>query len=371
MRGILKEAHIADLHFGAFDPAEQYKILSEQIIDKLEDVPLDIVSIDGDIFHHKAMANSDIVMYANKFIHELWHKIIIPKKATLFIISGTYSHDAGQLKLFYPYMTDFNGDIRIIENIQFEEVKGARILCIPELYGIDEEEYKKYLFYSGAYDSVFMHGTIKGAIMGDNVGQSRLFTPEDFKLCYGPIISGHVHTGGCFHQNFYYCGSPYPWSFGEEDQKGFLLVLHNLDTQMHLVYKYNVYSRKYYTVCLDEYVNDMEPLKLIRAIDNIKATSGATFLRVDFNVEVSQSIRTVLENTYRGNKYIKFRYLYTTEEKIIENNLQMDEYAKYAYLYDNSLTEYDKLAMYINMDRGYEFTTGEAIKNYLENETIF
>ena len=33
----LIEVHIADIHFGAFDPSEQYKILKEQFISKLYD----------------------------------------------------------------------------------------------------------------------------------------------------------------------------------------------------------------------------------------------------------------------------------------------------------------------------------------------
>lgn len=67
----------------------------------------------------------------------------------------------------------------------------------------------------------FMHGTIEGAIYRDMVGQSRLFTIDDFINCRGPIISGHVHTGGCFNSYFYYTGSPLRWKYGEEETKGF------------------------------------------------------------------------------------------------------------------------------------------------------
>ena len=66
---VFVEAHISDIHFGATDPAKQFKILKEQFlgyIDKLQ--VLDIVSIKGDIFDYKFIANSDAVMHACNFI---------------------------------------------------------------------------------------------------------------------------------------------------------------------------------------------------------------------------------------------------------------------------------------------------------------
>ena len=52
-RGTLIEAHIADLHFGAFNPQQQFNILKEQVLSKLWLIPkLDIIVIDGDKFDH-------------------------------------------------------------------------------------------------------------------------------------------------------------------------------------------------------------------------------------------------------------------------------------------------------------------------------
>ena len=134
--GMFIEAHIADIHFGALDPKYQLNILKEQYLSKLETMPiLDIVSVNGDIFHHKFMANSDAVSVACYFITDLI-RICEQKNATLLIIAGTYSHDADQIKLFYPLAERSpNVDIRIIENVRFEYVKGKKILCIPEVYG--------------------------------------------------------------------------------------------------------------------------------------------------------------------------------------------------------------------------------------------
>ena len=96
---------------------------------------LDIVSINGDIFDRKLLANSDAVMYAMYFVQNLVN-ICIRKNATIILISGTASHDADQLKLFTPFIRS-GVDIRIIFETQFIFVKGKKILCIPEMYNME------------------------------------------------------------------------------------------------------------------------------------------------------------------------------------------------------------------------------------------
>ena len=131
---ILMEAHISDIHFGVFDPAKQYEILKNQFIDRIKLLDLDLISINGDLFHHKFMSSSDAVMYPLKFVDELV-QVCRTKQCTLFILHGTPSHDANQTKLFYRYMNDPSVDVRVIETIKFEYVKQKRILCIPEVPG--------------------------------------------------------------------------------------------------------------------------------------------------------------------------------------------------------------------------------------------
>ena len=75
-RGLLISANIADIHFGAMDPQTQYEILEKQFIETIEGLPLDMVTIAGDLFDHKAMSNSDMVMYANKFVDCLFRRSI-------------------------------------------------------------------------------------------------------------------------------------------------------------------------------------------------------------------------------------------------------------------------------------------------------
>lgn len=369
-RKTLIEAHISDLHFGSMDQIkDQYQILKEQFIEPLKQLPvLDIVSINGDIFHHKAMGNSDMLMYALNFFNDLIMEVIRPKQTTLVIIEGTDSHDSKQLKLFYQHLSDPTIDVRIVQNIQFEYIKGAKILCIPDLASITEETYNHYLFESGIYDSVFMHGTIKGAIHGDNVGNCRLFTIEDFVLCTGPIISGHVHTGGCFNTYFYYCGSPYTWQFGEEGDKGFLILLHNLNTQEHYVYKEIIQSFRYITMNLDN-ILESDPREIIQYIDEVKVRDNIDFIRIEFNREVPPDKKSIIDSFYRNNKTVKFKYNFTKDHKRIEENLyEMEDMQRYSYIYDKTLSEYDILARYVNESMDKIYVSADQIKKIIEEE---
>lgn len=369
-RKTLIEVHISDIHFGAFDPKTQYTLLHEQFVEPISQMPvIDIIAVDGDIFHHKMMGNSDSLMYATMIINEIT-AIAREKDATVFIILGTDLHDAHQLKLFYHYLNDPTIDVRIIENIQFEHAKGAKILCIPDLAGIPEEVYRHYLFESGEYDSVFMHGTIKGAVRKDEVGNCRLFTIEDFALCRGPIISGHVHPGGCFSTYFYYCGAPYTWRFGdgEDQQKGFLIVLHNLNTHEHYVNKVPIQSFRYATINLDS-ILDNDPKTIIEYVDKIKEEQGIDYIRVEFSREVPSDKKVIIDSFFRNNGNVKLKYDYVKEQKIVEQTLQeMEDMQKYSYIFDKSLNDYDKFARYINEDMGYIYVTGEKIKMILEEE---
>ena len=50
-------ANIADLHFGAFNPKEQYETLKTQFIDIIAQFKkLDYILIAGDIYHHKLIS---------------------------------------------------------------------------------------------------------------------------------------------------------------------------------------------------------------------------------------------------------------------------------------------------------------------------
>ena len=372
-RGTSIQCHISDIHFGVMDAQLEYKILKEQYIDRIKDLPLDIISIDGDLFNKLDMSNTDSCLYASLLVADIVsicknnRKMGIP---TVFIIlAGTKNHDAGQLRLFYHYFNDPDLDIRIVEQIQFEYVNGMKILCIPELYGIAENIYQQFLYGMGPYDMCFMHGTVQGAVYGDNAGESRLFRPEDFGLCMGPVIAGHVHPGGCFNSFMYYNGSPIRWSFGEEGPKGFQIVLYDMDTRKYYIYLEQIASFRYDTITIDELLCT-DPKKVIEYIDNLKAKENIDYIRLKCKLTPDlESNMKIIQEYYRTNKTVRFKIdkVMTDEEKsIAEKNT--DLYNKYSYVFDKSMSAYDILAKYIMDNEDGIFITGEDIKKLVLDE---
>lgn len=365
-RGLLYEIHIADLHFASIDPKVEYDILTDQFTNKISPLPrIDIISVNGDIFDHKLMSNSDSVFYAMKFIDDLV-QIARSHNATLVLIDGTPSHDAGQLKLFYHYLEDDTVDVRIVTSIQFQWIKGAKILCVPEMHGYPEADYRKYLYYDWC-DQVFGHMTIDGSVYGNNVGTGRLFSIEDFLRCRGPILSGHVHVPGIFYHDFYYSGSPIRYKFGEEQAKGFLVCIMDLDTRQYYVDFEEITSFKYTTIDLVDIMED--PKAIIDYITKIQNDQKIDHIKIKFKYVVDGANRTVITNYYRNRGDVKLEF-YDNQQEVLEKleQEQKERDDTYAFLSDHSMTDEEKFCRYVNIQEGYDFITVDKLREILTEE---
>lgn len=372
-RGTLICVHIADIHFGALDPKYQYDILKEQFLNKISNINFDVLCINGDLFDHKFMSNSDAVLYATIFINECI-KICSDKNAVCILLAGTEEHDAGQLKLFYHYLTNKNIDIRIVEYARFEFVKGAKILCLPEEYGKGEDYYNHFLINSGHYDLCIMHGMFEGAVYQDKIkniesDRAPVFNMDNFINCKGCIVAGHVHTPGCFNGYFYYTGSPYTWRFGEEHDKGFLITLHNLDTSEHFVHFEIIESSKYITINLDDMINS-NPDEIIKYINDYKQKNNIDYLRLEIlKVPKEEYLGNIeiIKKYFRNNNTIKIKNEMHKQQDIIEqNNNFLDEYQEFEFILDTSLSEHEILTKYINTVKGYVYITVEELIDILK-----
>ena len=368
-KGTLITAHISDLHFPAMNPQKQYTILHEQFISKLITMPrLDLVCVNGDLYDHKVQTSSDATLYASMFIAELV-EVCKTKNATLILLQGTLSHDANQLKIYYHYMQRTDIDVRIVTNIRFEMVKNCRVLCIPELYGVPEEYYQQILHGSDFYDLCIMHGTIKGAVYGDNVGSGRLFTMEDFTECKGPIIAGHIHKAATYYDHFYYCGSPYRWRFDDDCFKGFILMCYNMNTRMYYLDYEEIFSDIYKTISMDQLINN-DPVSTINYIRNLKQNEGIDYIRIKFTSEIPGSMRMALVDQFRSDNSVSFDF-YSPEREIArqaEEKIKEDG-AKFAFLLDPLLTDEQKFVMWVNHLKNDErYLTVEELENILKEE---
>ena len=362
---------IADIHFGCNEsPQYMYNQLREQFINRLTSLNYDILAICGDLFDSRFMSNNPAITYAVQFINDLVLECA-SRNATLLIIAGTQSHDAGQLSLFYHYMNNPDIDVRIVERIQFEKIHGLRVLCIPELYGIPEEEYIRVLYQSGRYDMCFLHGTYKGSFKGSeiatlNSNHAPIFGFNHFENCAGPIIMGHYHIPNVYDGYAYYNGSAFRYKFGEEEEKGFLVTLYNPTTRRHYTELVPIKSHTYSTININHLVND-DPKRIIDWIKNEKAVRGIDFIRVQFNS--ANENMNIVRNYFRNTSTVRLQELDKKEKQLERIDQEVLEKNKqYSYIIDPNIGDYDKFVMYINQNEGFDYITTEELINLLEGE---
>jgi DNA repair exonuclease SbcCD nuclease subunit len=262
-----------------------------------------------------------------------------------------------------------NPNVFIIEQTQFVVTKGKKILCIPEEYNRGAYYYEKFLYYSGYYDAVCMHGNLKGAIYGcevadHNSAKNPTFDINSFMYCLGPIIAGHVHVSGCYQEHMYYSGSPLRWQFGEESTKGFLVLVHDLENRRYHIALEEVISFRYDTINLDEMIN-YDPKQIIAYLSNLKQ-QGVDYIKVRFT-KSSPNINTLKSYYKLDNSVIIDANDVEFQETIRENQKANEEYQKYSYITDPNLSPNDILVRYINEQKGCEFITVDELVKILSD----
>lgn len=364
---------ISDIHFGAIDALYMYNNLKTQFIQRITPLDFDILAICGDIFEAKYMSNNPIISYSLSFIDDVV-KLCRAKNATLIIIDGTQSHDSGQLKLFYHYLSDPTVDVRIVEEIKFEMVKGMRVLCIPEKYGVPEETYCKFLFESGAYDLCMLHGTFRGSFHGSEIAtlnstKAPVFSLASFCNCMGPILMGHYHIAGCYETYAYYHGSTFRYKFGEEMEKGFLVTLYNQITRWHCTQLVEVKSHSYITLNINDIIY-RDPKEIIEYIKSYKVSHGIDFIRIQYNYnDALKPMMDVVKSYFRTISDVTIQEL--KDSSIEQSNSTIDNTppdSEYPFILDNGYDEMTKFVMYVNQNEGCDFITVDKLISILEDK---
>ena len=362
------QVHIADIHFGAIDPEIQYNILDEQFLKPIENIPFNILAIDGDLFDRKFIASSKAIEMGIRFVNKC-ALLCEEKNAALILISGTESHEAGQLSLFRDLGNSVFIECYVIERAMFVYTHGLKILCIPEESGKGYDYYAPLL--NQVYDCVFMHGTIVGGVFGANKedlnARRPVFDITSFAGCKGPIISGHVHEAMCLKEYMYYVSNPIRYKFGEENPKGYGILIMNENGHYYQFMPITSFDYNTITVKL---ANPDDIDGTINYINQIKAnTNGKLRIKLD-NVS---TVASKAINQYFQQQSSDIKIEIPREEKdgqpiinTTENILQ--KYEGMDYLIDPNLTSFNKLKRYINDSVGYNFVTEEELKNIYEGK---
>lgn len=374
MERIMTQVHIADIHFGCIDPQKELEILTNQFLNPISRIQFDILAIDGDLFDRRFSANNPAVAAAIEFVNRC-AMLCAMRSAALIMISGTESHEAGQLSLFQDLGSTTGCEMYIVNAIQFVHTHNVKILCIPEEYGKGMGYYENYL--KQTYDYCFMHGTLVGGIIGAN--QERLdgprepvFSIDSFSGCKGPIISGHVHTAMCLNSYMYYLSSPIRYRFGEEGEKGYAIVLSNLDTHAHYYQFMPIQSFRYDTIGINQLASS-DPNQMIKELEQLQA-NGIDYLRLDCSgLELWK--QQVLSKFVHENRDCHIKLYNTTREKedssqIADGSVNttegvMEKLRGMEFLLDEKIDPLTKFVLYLNFNEGSQFISIEKLKEIL------
>lgn len=362
------QVHIADIHFGAIDPDQQYMILYEQFLKPIENLPFDILAIDGDLFDRKFVASSRAVEMAIKFVNKC-AMLCEEKQATLILISGTESHEAGQLSLFRDLGNSVFIDCVVVERAMFVYSHGLKILCIPEEYGKGYDYYAPLL--NQVYDCVFMHGTIAGGVYGCNAedlnARRPVFDIQSFAGCKGPIISGHVHEAMCLKDYMYYVSNPIRYKFGEEKPKGYGILV--MSDKGHYYQFMPITSFDYNTVT----VQSANPDNIDGTIQYIESLKAATNGKLRVKLEGLSDMASKAVNQYFQQQSSDIKIEMQRQEKDSQPAINttddiLQKYSGMDYLMDPNLSSFNKLGRYINESVGYNFISEDELKNIYEGK---
>ena len=348
--------HISDIHFGAMNPKFQYDLLTNGFTNKIKDINFDILFLNGDLFHKSYMAESEPVFYAMTFIRDIVD-ICKSKNASLIILQGTLSHDGNQLRLFndYTYMDDV--DVRIIREASIFTIKGVTITCIPEMYNMGKNYYVPYL--NERSHICVVHGMLEDVIpvlklnskgLDDRVP---LFKTSDF-LNKDLVMAGHVHKR-IIKDNFVYCGSPYNWSFGDDEPKGFYIV-----NQKYIDNDYNINfieipSPRYIDIDIDNYIISNPKLESLIKIVEEKIIENnptnnfriCTTMASVNNLSIIQGLKIYFEKS-KISSNIKFKI--NKVDKFSDDVEKFrEESDKFGFVLNKNLTPFEALSMYIKV----------------------
>lgn len=359
---VIISAHISDIHFGAIEPKRLYKELKIQFLRVLKKMPrIDLITINGDLFHKELSYNSSHIKYLNKFLNELYD-ISRVNDTKIRIIKGTKSHDHDQLNnIVFPK----DLDILVINSVCEEELfKGYKVLYLPEEYIKDPEKYYKEYFSEDKddyYSAVYGHGMFEETCFDNYNSETRMDTAPVFnsgdmmRICKGYVIFGHIHNAVSF-KNVYYTGSFSRWCQGEEKPKGFIISLYDLENdQYKIIPCENKSARKFISRNMTKVIK-ANPIE--RVIDSIEGYYSRHNI-YKFNIIVKEKTDkeymtkvTILQRYFSEDKLIDI----ILKKRDIKDELE-EELEQYDYVLDDSLTVEDKVSIFIKDKFDYKISS--------------
>ena len=344
---------IADIHWGAMDPDEMYNNL-QYFLDFIRmKGDIDLVVICGDYFDYRLTLNSKAALKALRWFDELYNTCKDSGVKKLRAIKGTKEHDNDQWEAIHPRETgEFFKKFYICTS---EETLPDLhcIYCPDETVNLKEYEELYLKEMMSHHDIGFFHGNFDTQLpkmvidqnLEANIPSIIYFKDHWSKVIDGPLVSGHWHVFTDL-DPLIYIGSYDRWTFGEEEDKGFLYIQY--DTNSHSYYwKHieNPFARKYNTIIIDNTlcVTPDDFANLTQDIQDLKKSDPEMKIRVVYQITSENDESLVNFNEFRNlissiknvkvdvKDFVKKRNKEKQKEKVAISS------GKYSYILDHPL----------------------------------
>lgn len=368
-------AAIADVHIGNKSIShKEYKYqLKHGVIKKLKQLAfLDMIVICGDLLHCQISMNSNYAEVFFWFIDEII-SVAREKNAVIRIIKGTKSHDLDQLDTikFYENYEDIN--FKVVDDYYTESILNMNLAYIAQEY-INEpikKHFNSILGKRNFYDIIFGHMTIEQTQFSEQNSENidthaPVFKLEDLFKCANLIISGHIHVPLEFSSRFYYVGSVLRTAHGEEEPKGWDLIVYDTEEKLYRVDKIiNEFTFNFNTLNLDNSFIEMNDIDtIVKHVEDFMKERKTDKLSLkitcidkkDSTVKIELLKKYFAKNT---NITTKFKLMSEKSYSEIESNTKKREIEPYL---KEGLTLVERIKIWALVKRNIKLTDEDIIK---------
>lgn len=326
-------------------------------------------AICGDLFDHKISVDSPHAKIAMQFMQELANLIIVENEGTIINLRGTYSHDFSQNDIFKNFEEIYEGQFAIVNEVCAFELEGYSVLCIPEEYMKNQEEFYAD-YFNEKYDIILGHGFFKFNCFNKNevekhVPEMPTFDQDQFCEMASLIVFGHDHGRITYKDKLHYNGSFTRLCHTDEEEKGYMI--HTLkkvkgETKVISARIDNLLTESYKTFFLKEiHTRDIEDdnsyESVVRAINDKSLDYDYLKIKLSSDDVVSHpNLLGFLKEYYASKKNITIEgsnVKLTNNENVFEDSSGKEssdnevEDLKSTYMFDDAIPLADKILRFI------------------------
>lgn len=325
-----------------------------------------IICFTGDLFHKKVDLH-DIYAQQGVTLFKKIDELNVP----VIVVEGTFSHDYQYIDTFKKIGLDNFTFVQTLTELKdFKNNIGETldILCIPEEYIEDQNEYYKDTVYNAnkIYDLVLMHGTFTDVLFhnvhieAETLRKAPKFDSKDFKR-HTLTLSGHIHKHQVLgkSKNVIYVGSYANMNFGDDKSNNLVIVdLNKNEKNFQFRLVENIKSHSFVEVELNEDISyeDFES----KYLNMFKNRSSRTHYKVFYDGS-DETIKNVLKQLRKDNVLngLSLSNKKLENKEILEQQ-ESDGLEDYSKIYSGKLE--DQIQTFIKNNYDKEISTDTIYK---------